>query len=108
MHVDMADDDVNQAPRPVADCLIKVTREAIVNAAKHGGMCRISLSAGASPDGPLQLTVLDDGIGFRQRINTTDRYGLVSLRRSVEDAGGSFEVTHATDFGTRVTASFPG
>ena len=108
VQVDVVDHQVDRASDLVADCLVKVAREALVNAAKHAGTCRISLTASGSPEGSVELNVLDDGIGLPEQAKLGNRFGLSSLRRSVADAGGVLEVTReSSGRGTRVRATFP-
>src|SRR5262249_25231690 len=49
----------------VSDAFVKAAREALVNAAKHAGPCRVSVKLEVSRRGRLVLTVADDGIGSR-------------------------------------------
>jgi signal transduction histidine kinase len=98
---------VNPIRGSVADCLVKVAREATVNAAKHAGKCRIGVNLDVQAEDRVVLTVLDDGLGAPDGIGT-GRHGIGSLRRAVRDAGGTLRISRlGTGFGTRVTASFP-
>jgi signal transduction histidine kinase len=108
IHVEMPDDElVNPIRGSVADCLVKVAREATVNAAKHAGKCRIGVNLDVQAEDRVVLTVLDDGLGAPDGIGT-GRHGIGSLRRAVRDAGGTLRISRlGTGFGTRVTASFP-
>ena len=93
-------------PRHVADAAVKVAREGIVNAAKHAGPCRITLSAELT-GGVLTVTVADDGLGLGDAVSDGGGYGLGSLRRVVGEAGGELVVTGAPGgLGTRVGARF--
>ncbi len=92
--------------RPVSDTLVKVAREALVNAAKHAGPCRVSVALEVSRRDRVVLTVADDGRGTPGP-DGLPHHGLLSLRRAVRDHDGSLRVTHAPGGGTRVTASVP-
>lgn len=109
VHLELPDDaEIDGVPRPVADCLVKIAREAMVNAAKHAGPCRISVSLGGQARTGLVLTVVDDGLGPCAAAQDGDRRGLRSLRQAADDVGGTLEIAPAAGmFGTRLTAAFP-
>lgn len=108
VHTEIVDDDALLAvPRSVADAAVKLAREGTVNAAKHAGPCRISLTARVD-DGVLAVTVHDDGFGLRTGPSDARGMGLTSLRGAVEDVGGELVTAGAADgFGTRLAARFP-
>lgn len=102
-----ADDTLIEVPRSIADAVVKIVREATVNAAKHAGPCRTGV--GVSVDaGALRVSVVDDGFDSRTRPTTTGGRGLASLRRVADEAGGTIVVTTPpAGFGTQVVATFP-
>ena len=97
----------NRLRRPPADSLIKAAREALVNAAKHAGPCRVSVQLSLTERDRLLLTVMDDGVGAPRRSATDAGHGLASLRRTLDDHGGCLRVGRAPAGGTKVTASIP-
>jgi signal transduction histidine kinase len=90
----------------VADPLVKVAREALVNVAKHAGSCRVRLTLDRTEPGELQLRVRDDGVGI-DPVAMESPQGLGSLRRSVTAAGGQLQVNREASGGTTVLATFP-
>ena len=108
VHVDLPDEEtVATVPRPIADCLVKVAHEAIVNAVKHAGPCRITLSVALHEGGQLSLSVMDDGLGRPGEGPYKSRHGLTSMARAVDDAGGSIVISAGSHGrGTCVTATF--
>ncbi|MCW2954930.1 MAG: hypothetical protein JWQ48_4100 [Conexibacter sp.] len=105
----VADDAASRAKhlrRPVSDTLVKVAREALVNAAKHAGPCRVGVSLEISRRDRVVLTVADDGRGATGP-DGLPHHGLISLRRAVREQGGSLRVSRAAGGGTKVTASVP-
>jgi signal transduction histidine kinase len=88
----------------VTDLLVKVCREALVNAAKHAGPSRVSVSLQRARDGRLLLTVQDDGIGIAGGVSH-DGHGLKALRRVVRERGGAMRVARGPHGGTKLTVS---
>jgi signal transduction histidine kinase len=90
--------------RPVSEALIRAAREALVNAAKHAGPCRITVTLQVVRN-RLLLTVADDGLGMAPTTGAP-RHGLASLRKLIREHGGTFRLCNAGG-GTRVTVSVP-
>lgn len=91
--------------QPASDALVRVAREALVNAAKHAGPCQIVLSVDAPKTGRLVVTVADHG-GSVAAPDGAHHHGLASLRRVMRDQGGALRVSRGAS-GTRVTAGIP-
>lgn len=85
--------------------LLKATREATVNAAKHANAAKIDIFAEAGPDG-VEVFVRDRGEGFELESVPDDRFG---VRRSIIDRmqrhGGSAEIRSTPGEGTEVRLS---
>ena len=91
-------------PRPVADCVVKVAHEATINAVKHAGSCRISLSVCCAGN-VLTLRVRDDGTGGHPA-EFARRHGINSMERAAHEIGGSLSITRRPDVpGTQVKMS---
>jgi signal transduction histidine kinase len=95
-----------RARHAVADTVVKVAREALVNAAKHAGPCRVTLTLDLPSAERLRLRVADTGTGDPAR-QTVESHGLTSLRRHVRRHGGTLRVTRGRTGGTAVTVSLP-
>ena len=96
-------------PAGLEEQLIKLGREAIVNAARHAHADRISVELESS-DSELTLRVTDNGTGFDPRATDADgspHYGLTSMRERAEDIGGQFTIESIEGKGTRVEAVVP-
>jgi signal transduction histidine kinase len=91
--------------RHAADALLKVAREALVNAAKHAGPCRASVHLDLDRAGGIRLRVIDDGVGTTGE--TAPGHGLASVRRTVETQGGQLRVRRGSAGGTTITAIVP-
>lgn len=92
--------------RPASDALVKVAREALVNAAKHAGPCRIGVELELEAHDRLRLTVADDGFGARP-CRDGHHHGLRAIDHLIADQGGTLTVSSGPNGGTTVTAVVP-
>lgn len=97
-------DGAGQLPRPATDAVLGAVREALVNAAKHAGRCRISVALKTASDDRLRVLVADDGIGTA---SPGPGYGLQAHRRRIRAHGGILRVGKGSHGGTRVLISMP-
>jgi signal transduction histidine kinase len=111
-----ADIDVHVEVSPSADyavsdpilreSLIRIVREAVTNAVRHGGASHIDITfdAGSSP----LLRVVDDGVGFDAIVGIrAGRLGLTSMRERAAEVGASLTVRSAPGQGTTVEVLWP-
>ena len=84
------------------EALVRIAREAVANAARHGKASVIEVRLR-----PGQLAVRDDGIGFDPDAGGRQGgYGLRSMRDRAEGAGARVVVDSAPERGTSVTVSW--
>jgi signal transduction histidine kinase len=97
-------------PPAVEHAVLRVTQEAVANAARHAGAARITVSLEAD-GGRAVLEVADDGRGFDVTAPPRDGdglgLGLHTMRDRVAELGGLLTVESGPGEGTRVRASFP-
>jgi signal transduction histidine kinase len=80
------------------DDIVRITREAVANAVRHGGARAIEIIVGRA-DGQLDITIRDDGRGFafRGRMANGELAGYAGRPRSLHDRvigmGGTMTVT---------------
>jgi signal transduction histidine kinase len=86
-------------PRPVAEQLLVVLREALSNAAKHAAARSVEVAVATDGRYEVDLRVVDDGRGFTEPVQES---GLANLRRRAEDLGGEFTAESAVGVGTRL------
>ncbi|MBI4754933.1 MAG: PAS domain S-box protein [Betaproteobacteria bacterium] len=89
----------------------RLVQEAVTNALRHGHASRVDVAL-TSDEAMLQMTVRDDGCGFRveqaiRRSREGGGIGLPGMRERVEVMGGRFEVRSRPGKGAEVTATFP-
>jgi signal transduction histidine kinase len=103
---DGADLDVSLSDRHE---LVRIAREAIVNAAQHGGARHIDLTLGSRRSG-LLLRVLDDGCGIHAPAagkNQGTGLGLRTMRARARVLGGELVVAPSEGRGTEVAVTAP-
>lgn len=95
--------------RDLAECLFRVTQEALRNVAKHAGARQVLLGLSYQDDHVL-LSIEDDGRGFapHDRHSSVHRgLGLVSMGERVRLLEGTLTVTSDPGQGTRLSISIP-
>ena len=93
-----------EADPATSEMLLRIVREAVANAGRHGHAAhiRIELTNGRG----LRLRVVDDGDGFDPKAST-DGFGLVSMRERAKAFGGRFRIASEPGRGTEVEVVIP-
>lgn len=86
------------------NAVVKVAREALVNAAKHARGSEVTVSLTVAGRNRIRVAVVDAGPGIHSEGN--GRHGLASMRAAVEERGGTLKVSSPPAGGTRVEATF--
>ena len=96
-----------EVPGETREALLRVVREAVTNAARHGNARHIRIAL--SESGPLTLCVRDDGCGFDPdaAAQRPGHLGLTSMRQRVEGVGGQFRVRSVPGEGSEVEVILP-
>jgi signal transduction histidine kinase len=92
-----------EAPDSVHDAFVRIVREAITNAARHGSAQAVAVRLTAR-DGVL-LTIEDDGSGLPAE--TSNGFGLLSMRERADGLGGTLQVSPGRERGVRVEVRLP-
>jgi signal transduction histidine kinase len=101
-------DALNDLPEPARVAALRITQEALTNAAKYARAEHASVSV--RRDGNrICLTVRDDGQGFDPTgaAPTRPGIGLTGMRERAESLGGTLEVSAAPGAGVTVCARLP-
>ena len=87
------------------EAVVRIAREAIVNAVQHGQAQHIAVSLDTRDD-KLTLRISDDGRGLRNGVSAGPHrgFGLRAMRERAEAAGGELIVDERSDGGTSVQA----
>ena len=105
VHVEVDADTIESDPAQ-RESIVRIVREAVTNAVRHGGARHIEIRFGAG--GAPTLRITDDGAGFDvARAAEAGRFGLVSMRERAEAIGGSLQVHSAPGQGTTVEVLWP-
>jgi signal transduction histidine kinase len=107
VHVEIDLDDSISASQDQKNALMRITREAVSNAIRHGKADRVLLRLGFA-DGRRHLTIVDDGQGFdvAETVGRNTGYGLVSMGERARALPGSFDVAAVSGQGSVVTVTW--
>lgn len=95
--------------------LFQSVRELLINASKHAGTGRATVTLDQR-DGQLRITVRDDGVGFdvaaameaiEPHGEISSKFGLFSIRERMRALGGFLELQSAPGTGTTATLMLP-
>ena len=86
----------------VATQLYRIAQEAAMNSAKHAGAGRIAIRL-AMDGSELTLSIIDDGIGFPDKLPSSQGLGLRLMRHGAALIGASFEIRRNGERGTIAT-----
>ncbi|MBI5106745.1 MAG: hypothetical protein HZB46_17485 [Solirubrobacterales bacterium] len=99
------DEDV-EADQQTRETLLRILREAMTNAVRHG--CPSAIEVGLRGGSELRLWVVDDGFGFDPEAGAAaGGLGLTSMRERAEALGGRLALESVPGAGTRVEAALP-
>ena len=104
LHLDLARD-VEVSP-DWRDALLRISREAVANAVRHGRARTISVQLRQGDS--VSLRVTDDGDGFDLSApRSSQSFGLTSMRERAESLGGEFTIASTPGSGTTVEVTLP-
>lgn len=90
--------------------LFKVTRELLVNAARHSGASAVGVSL-ARGDADLRLEVEDNGVGFAPGVledcSAGSGFGLFGIQQRLATVGGNLSLESRAEGGARVVVHVP-
>jgi signal transduction histidine kinase len=105
-HVDLDLETGIEVEPDTREALVRIVREAVTNAGRHGGAANIAVRL-AENDG-VRLGISDDGRGFDPaNTTTTGGFGLESMRERVDALGGRFRLESQPGEGTRIEIVLP-
>ncbi|MEU8224878.1 sensor histidine kinase [Kribbella sp. NPDC048915] len=102
--LDLQLDEAIVVDRAQRHALVRIAREAVLNAVRHGKVDRVRVELGRDADGS-RLVVQDGGPGFDPATRYAG-FGLVSMRERAEALPGTFAIESRPGWGTRVTITW--
>lgn len=86
--------------------LLRTAQEGLANVRRHANARTFEVHLSYAADGPVAMTVTDDGVGFE--VYTSGRgYGLDGATARAAEVGGRFEVDSTPGRGSRITVEVP-
>jgi signal transduction histidine kinase len=104
-----ADDRIGRVPADVQFHLLRIVRESIHNAIRHGDPASVVVNVG--PDGTgIAVEVMDDGHGFdvTAKQGLAGHFGLRGMAERAERLGAGLKITSSAASGTKVRVTVPG
>jgi signal transduction histidine kinase len=93
-------------PAAWREALLRIAREAVANAVRHGRARTVSVQLREGEE--IWLRITDDGEGFDVAApRSSQSFGLVSMRERTESLGGQFNISSAPGAGTTVEVVLP-
>jgi signal transduction histidine kinase len=105
LRLDLSLDPTIEVDPATRDTLVRIVREAVSNAGRHGHAGQISVEL-RNGEG-LHLRVVDDGEGFDPIVPVTRGFGLVSMQERAKALGGEFRLASQPGRGTEIEIVIP-
>jgi signal transduction histidine kinase len=101
---------VPRLSREAQSALFRMAHEALVNVERHARATGVIVTL-AAMDGTVELSIRDDGVGLDQRQaadwQSAAHFGMRTMARAVEQAGGYFSVAPASPRGLLIRGVIP-
>jgi signal transduction histidine kinase len=101
-----ADASLPELPDTYNITLYRALQEALTNIVKHAQATQVWVDLNVEEE-TVNLTVQDNGIGFREEITPSNGIGLAGLRERITIAGGTLNISSTPKRGTVLSAQFP-
>ena len=94
-------------PVVIEQKLFSIAHNALTNVYKHAGASAVTVDLAYDEDF-LQLSISDDGVGFDTKgLASASGHGVRNMHRTMEELGGTFEISSSPGKGTTVTVNLP-
>ncbi|PXW94723.1 GAF domain-containing protein [Sphaerotilus hippei] len=92
----------DRLPAAVRVQLYRIAQEALSNVARHSGASEVLVRWQAPADGPVVLTITDNGRGFETGLHRPGHFGLGNMADRAAEIGARLEFISSPDQGTSV------
>jgi two-component system sensor histidine kinase NreB len=106
VHVQVSHQHSGFVPGDIEEHLFRIFQEAVNNAVRHGGAREVRIDLGGDPL-QLQVTIHDDGAGFRLDASTERGLGLTAMAERVRLCHGHFHIESRVGEGTTLRIEIP-
>lgn len=106
IHVQVSHGHHGYLPSEVEEHLFRIFQEAVNNATRHGGAREVRIEL-QGLDQQLNVTITDDGVGFRLDASNDRGLGLTAMAERVRLCGGRFHVESRVGEGTTLRIVIP-
>ena len=89
-----------------AEVLFRIAEEAMHNIERHSGASHVNVSLRGTPDGGLEMSIADDGIGFDPEAAYPGHYGLAGLRELAQLIEAALAIRSAPGQGTTISVAW--
>jgi two-component system, NarL family, sensor histidine kinase UhpB len=96
-----------ELPGPARESMLRIVREAVTNAARHGHARCVSVELLERP--ALELRIADDGVGFDPETldERSGRRGIAGMRERAVALGGSLSIRSRPGGGSEIGLMLP-
>jgi signal transduction histidine kinase len=94
-----------QLPMESRHALVRIVREAVTNATRHGSANEVSVTLSGANG--LRLEIVDDGAGFDAATAARPGFGITSMRERAASLGGDLRLLSDPGTGTQVEVLVP-
>jgi signal transduction histidine kinase len=101
-----ASGNLEELPETHRTCIYRCVQEALTNCAKHSQATSIRITVYASA-GSVNVTIEDDGIGFKLEKTSGKGLGLLGMRERVAEVNGKLSVVSRQHGGTALSLEIP-
>jgi signal transduction histidine kinase len=97
--------DLGALPDQYRTCVYRVVQEALTNCVRHARATRVDVTV-TQHDGRLEVSIVDDGVGF-DMARRAEGLGLLGIEERVRELNGTCAIRSAPDAGTELKIALP-
>lgn len=87
---------------PRAETVFRIAEEALRNIARHANATRVDIGLMNASEGEIELTIVDDGVGFDPEAPHPGHFGVTGIREQAQLIGAELELASSPGAGARL------